>query len=170
MSKKINIIGSGFSSLSAACYLAKDGYEVEIFEKNSSIGGRARQLEIQGCKFDMGPTWYWMPDVFEKFFSHFGKVPEDYYQLEKLNPAYRVFYGQDNQFNVSGSLEEIFDLFESKEVGGANKLRRFLKEAEDNYTIAIKDLVYKPGVSAFELVSIKTIVRLGRFFKSIRKE
>jgi len=170
MSKKINIIGSGFSSLSAACYLAKDGYEVEIFEKNSSIGGRARQLEIQGCKFDMGPTWYWMPDVFEKFFSHFGKVPEDYYQLEKLNPAYRVFYGQDNQFNVSGSLEEIFDLFESKEVGGANKLRRFLKEAEDNYTIAIKDLVYKPGVSAFELVSIKTIVRLGRFFKSIRKD
>ena len=170
MKKKVNIIGSGFSSLSAACYLAKDGYDVEIFEKNSSIGGRARQKVINGCKFDMGPTWYWMPDVFEKFFSHFGKVPSDYYELEKLNPAYRVFYGEDNQFNVSGSLDDIFDLFESKEKGGANKLRKFLKEAEDNYTIAIKDLVYKPGVSAMELVSLKTMVRLGRFFKTIRTD
>ncbi|WP_157491996.1 NAD(P)/FAD-dependent oxidoreductase, partial [Mangrovimonas sp. ST2L15] len=84
----INIIGSGFSSLAAACYLAKRGDKVTILEKNSSIGGRARQYKHQGVTFDMGPTWYWMPEVFERFFKDFGKTPSAYYQLEKLNPAY----------------------------------------------------------------------------------
>ena len=84
MEKKISIIGSGFSSLAASCYLAKAGYEVEVYEKNSTIGGRARQYKREGFTFDMGPTWYWMPDVFEKFFSDFNKKPSDYYQLNKL--------------------------------------------------------------------------------------
>ena len=87
MSHSINIIGSGFSSLAASCYLAKAGYKVTIFEKNNSIGGRARQLKRDGFTFDIGPTWYWMPDVFERFFSNFNKSFKDYYSLEKLNPA-----------------------------------------------------------------------------------
>jgi len=91
MKKKITVIGSGFASISAACYLARAGYEVQVFEKNSQLGGRARQFVKQGFKFDMGPTWYWMPDVFERFFADFGKVPSDYYQLERLGPAYRVY-------------------------------------------------------------------------------
>ena len=88
MGKKVNIIGSGFSSLSAASYLAKAGLDVEVFEKNQTIGGRARQLKRDGFTFDIGPTWYWMPDVFERFFKDFGKKPSDYYKLEKLDPAY----------------------------------------------------------------------------------
>ena len=88
MGKKVNIIGSGFSSLSAASYLAKAGFDVEVFEKNQTIGGRARQLKRDGFTFDIGPTWYWMPDVFERFFKDFGKKPSDYYKLEKLDPAY----------------------------------------------------------------------------------
>ena len=83
MDKKIIIIGSGFSSLAASCYLAKAGYSVTILEKNNTLGGRARKFEKEGFKFDMGPTWYWMPDVFEKFFKDFDKKPSDYYQLEK---------------------------------------------------------------------------------------
>jgi phytoene desaturase len=93
MKKKIKIIGSGFSALSAASYLAKDGHDVTVFEKNSSIGGRARRLKKEGFTFDMGPSWYWMPDVFERFFNDFNKKPSDYYELIKLSPAYRVYYG-----------------------------------------------------------------------------
>jgi phytoene desaturase len=90
MKKKVNIIGSGFSSLSAACYLAQAGYEVEVFEKNKTVGGRARQFSEDGFTFDMGPSWYWMPDVFERFFADFNKKPSDYYELVKLSPAYEI--------------------------------------------------------------------------------
>ena len=86
--KKIVIIGSGFSSLAAACYLAKQGNDVTIYEKNSTIGGRARQLKKEGFTFDIGPTWYWMPDVFERFFADFNIKPSDYYEFIKLSSAY----------------------------------------------------------------------------------
>ncbi|MFN8692118.1 MAG: phytoene desaturase family protein, partial [Cyclobacteriaceae bacterium] len=85
MAKKVGVIGSGFSGLSAACFLARDGYEVTVFEKNATPGGRARQFHEQGFTFDMGPSWYWMPGVFERFFQAFGKKPSDYYQLERLD-------------------------------------------------------------------------------------
>ena len=82
--KKIVIIGSGFSALSASCYLAKKGYQVMILEKNATVGGRARQLIKSGYTFDIGPSWYWMPDIFERFFGDFGKKTSDYYVLDKL--------------------------------------------------------------------------------------
>jgi phytoene desaturase len=75
--KKIIIVGSGFSSLSAACYLAQQGHTVQVFEKNDTLGGRARQFKKEGFTFDMGPSWYWMPDVFESFFADFGKKVSD---------------------------------------------------------------------------------------------
>ena len=98
---KISIIGSGFSSLAASCYLAERGYQVCIYEKNQQIGGRARQYKKQGFTFDMGPSWYWMPDVFERFFADFGKKPSDYYFLEKLNPAYKVFFSDSQKYKHS---------------------------------------------------------------------
>ena len=87
------VIGSGFSSLSAASYLAKAGYEVHVLEKNAEAGGRARTLSDQGFTFDIGPTWYWMPDIFESYFADFGHRPSDYYELTRLDPSYRIFYG-----------------------------------------------------------------------------
>jgi len=105
MKTTIYIIGSGFSSLAASCYLAKAGYDVTIFEKNSTIGGRARQLKKEGFTFDIGPTWYWMPDVFERFFSDFDQKPSDYYSLEKLNPAYSVYFGKDDFITIEDTLE-----------------------------------------------------------------
>ncbi len=95
MTKTISIIGSGFSALSASCYLAKAGYRVSIFEKNETVGGRARQLKKDGFTFDIGPSWYWMPDIFEKFFNDFGKKTSDYYQLDKLSPAIKYFFADD---------------------------------------------------------------------------
>lgn len=167
MPQTIKIIGSGFSSLAASCYLAKAGYEVEVFEKNSTVGGRARQFKKEGFTFDIGPTWYWMPDVFERFFSDFNKKTSDFYQLEKLDPAYQVYFGKNDSVLIPGSLNEIYDNFEKVEPGSSRKLENFITKAKDNYDIAIKDLVYRPGVSPMELVTPATATRLSRFFTNI---
>ncbi|HOZ74208.1 MAG TPA: oleate hydratase [Flavobacterium sp.] len=168
MKKEIYIIGSGFSSLSAACYLAKDGYAVTVLEKNATLGGRARQLSKDGFTFDMGPTWYWMPDVFDRFFADFNKKTSDYYELEKLSPAYHVYFGKNDVVSVADNLPEIRRTFESIEPGSGQQLDRFMATAKNNYDIAIGDMVYKPGESFFELVSVKTAIRLKRFLTSIR--
>jgi phytoene desaturase len=166
----IAIIGSGFSSLAAASYLAKAGNQVTIFEKNSTVGGRARQFTKDGFTFDIGPTWYWMPDVFERFFADFDKKPSDYYDLIKLNPAYSVYFGQNDFITIEDSLEKICKAFEAEEPGSSSKLRKFMKEALDNYNIAIKDLVYRPGSSPLELVTPVTMKKVGQFFSTISKE
>ncbi|WP_233884528.1 phytoene desaturase family protein [Tenacibaculum piscium] len=170
MKKKIHIIGSGFSSLSASCYLAKAGYDVVILEKNETLGGRARQLKKDGFTFDIGPTWYWMPDVFEKFFADFGKKPSDYYELEKLDPAYQVYFDTADSITIPGSVEEIYEIFEAEEKGSSVHLKAFLKSAAYNYDVSINDLVYNPGVSPLELVTPVTIGKITQFFSSIRKE
>ncbi|WP_147678436.1 phytoene desaturase family protein [Algibacter pacificus] len=170
MKKHIYIIGSGFSALSASCYLAKAGYSVEILEKNAQIGGRARQLKKEGFTFDMGPTWYWMPDVFEKFFSDFGKKPSDYYALEKLDPAYKVYFEDGTAITIPGTLKEIYELFEREEKGSAKHLKNFLKSAKYNYDVSINDLVYRPGVSPLELITPTTISKITQFFSTIRTE
>lgn len=170
MNMSVNIIGSGFSSLSAACYLAKAGYNVTVFEKNSSIGGRARQLKKEGFTFDMGPTWYWMPDVFERFFADFDKTPSNYFNLEKLNPAYQVYFGKEDYITIEDCIEKIYKVFEKEEKGSSIQLKKFIDKAKSNYEIAIKDLVYKPGVSPLELVTVKTIYKLDQFFSTIKKD
>ena len=170
MKTNIAIIGSGFSSLAASCYLAQAGNKVTIYEKSASIGGRARQLKKEGFTFDMGPTWYWMPDVFEQFFSDFGKKTSDYYSLIKLNPAYRVYFGENDFITIADTLEKICAAFEEEEPGSAVKLKKFIAQAQDNYNIAIKDLVYRPGVSPLELVTLKTAKKINQFFSTISKE
>ena len=170
MKKKITIIGSGFSSLSAACYLAKSGHQVNIYEKNNSPGGRARQLKKDGFVFDIGPSWYWMPDVFEKFFNDFGKSVDDYYKLERLDPGYQVYFGKNDSIYIGDHLEKIYDVFEGVEKGSAQKLKKFIKKAADNYKIAINDLVYRPGLSPLELITPETIKKLGYFFSNVKKE
>ncbi|MDA9907155.1 phytoene desaturase family protein [Flavobacteriaceae bacterium] len=170
MSKTINILGSGFSSLAASCYLAKEGHKVTVFEKNSQIGGRARQYKKDGFLFDMGPTWYWMPDVFERFFNDFNKKPSDYYQLEKLNPAYEVYFGVGDSAIIPDNLDQIYSLFEKEEEGSSLHLKKFLKQAKNNYDVAVKDLVYRPGVSPLELITPKTINKLNQLFFDIRSQ
>jgi len=170
MKRKIAIIGSGFSSLSAASYLAKAGYEVEVYEKNSSLGGRARQLKKNGFTFDMGPSWYWMPDVFESFYNDFGKTTSDLYELERLDPGYQVVFGENDAIPIGDSLEKIYTVFEKEEPGSSEKLRRFMARAKENYDIAIKDLVYRPGLSPLELVTPVTIRKINYFISTIKKD
>lgn len=167
---KIAIIGSGFSSLAAASYLAQAGNDVTIYEKNDTVGGRARQYKNQGFTFDMGPTWYWMPDVFERFFADFQKRPSQFYELIKLNPAYRVYFGEADFITIEDTLEKIYKAFEEEEPGSSIPLEKFIGEALDNYNIAIKDLVYRPGVSPFELMTPVTLKKLHQFFTTVSKQ
>lgn len=167
MTKTIAIIGSGFSSLAASCYLAQQGNKVTIYEKNPSIGGRARQFKKDGFTFDMGPSWYWMPDVFDRFFSDFNKQTSDYYELIKLNPAYRVYFGINDFISIYDNLEEIKTTFESIEKGSGQKLENFINQAKSNYDIAIKELVYRPGVSPLELITKETALKLNQFLGNV---
>ena len=171
MKKTISILGSGFSSLSAACYLAKMGYEVSVFEKNAEFGGRARQFKESGFTFDMGPSWYWMPDVFERFFNDFDKTSADFYNLKKLNPAYHVYFGESDYIAIPDEIEKICNVFEKEEKGSSIELLKFMKMAKENYKIAVTDMLYKmPGISPLELITIDTVKRVGYFFTNIKKQ
>lgn len=166
---KISIIGSGFSSLSSACYLAKAGHEVNVYEKNATLGGRARQLKKDGFTFDIGPSWYWMPDIFEKFFNDFGKSTSDFYQLDKLSPAYKIFF-EDEVITIDDHMDKICEEFERIEKGSSIPLRKFIKRAQEHYDIAINKVVLKPGISPFELVTKETVTRVDQFFKTISSQ
>ncbi len=154
--KQAIVIGSGFSGLSAACFLAKAGWQVKLLEKNATPGGRARQFSEAGFTFDMGPSWYWMPDVFERFFNQFNKKVADYYELERLDPSYKIFW-QDNETTVPADFDELKKLFESLEENGAEKLEQFLKEAAYKYKVGIEKLVHKPGLSLTEFADIDLV-------------
>jgi len=129
MNKKINILGAGVAGLSCASFLAQAGHEVTIFEKNPTIGGRARQFTEEGFNFDMGPSWYWMPDVFEKFYQKFGHTTSDFYDLVRLDPSYKIFWSDESETNIPASLDEFYDWFESLEKGSAAKLKIFFKRS-----------------------------------------
>src|SRR6478609_7252554 len=131
--EKIIVIGAGFAGLASACVLAKEGYQVTILEKNDQPGGRARIWEKDGFKFDMGPSWYWMPDVFENFFALFGKKPSDYYDLKRLDPGYRIYYGKNELMDVPAAMAELETMFENIEPGSSMHLREFLEQAAYKY-------------------------------------
>lgn len=157
MSKKVTILGAGISSLSTAAFLGKAGYDVTILEKNSHIGGRARQFESDGFTFDMGPSWYWMPDVFERFYNQFGHTASDFYELKRLDPSYRVYWPDHSHTDVPASMNELEDWFESMEPGSAIQLRKFLKDAAYKYQVGMQDLVYKPSLSLLEFADRRVL-------------
>lgn len=157
MSPKVVVIGAGFAGLSAACCLAKEGCAVTVLEKNASPGGRARQFEVDGFKFDMGPSWYWMPDVFEQFFNLFGKKTSDYYHLIRLDPSYRIYFGKDDIMNLPANIEEMYTLFESYEPGSSHNLRKFLTDAKFKYEAGMQQFVFKPAHSPLEYIHWKIL-------------
>ena len=173
--KRVAVIGSGFAGLSAACYLAKQGYNVDVYEKNDQVGGRARQLTASGYTFDMGPSWYWMPDVFEKFFKDFGHEPKDFYELTLLNPGFSIVFDKNEVMDIPNDKVQLDQLFESIELGSAKKLKLFLKEAAYKYNVGMDKLVYKPGLSITEFIDLdifKGIFKLQlltSFQKHVRK-
>lgn len=168
--KKVVIIGSGFSGLSAACFMAKGGWDVTVLEKQSTAGGRARQLKEVGFTFDMGPSWYWMPDVFERFFQCFGKNVADYYDLKRLDPSYKIYWSDDTM-DIPANYVALRNLFENIESGAAKKLDDFMDEASFKYKVGINKLVHKPGQSVIEFADwevIKGVFKLD-VFTSMKK-
>jgi phytoene desaturase len=157
MTRKALVIGAGFSGISAATALASRGFDVKILEKHAGPGGRARQFKDSGYTFDMGPSWYWMPDVFEKYFAWYGHSPSDFYTLKRLDPSYCIYYGKDNKIDVPAGLEALVNLFEKEDPGSGIRLRRFLKEAAYKYEVGVNKLVYKPGQSLSELLEWELI-------------
>lgn len=167
---RVAIIGSGFSALSNACYLAKNGHHVDVFEKNNTLGGRARTKHLRGFTFDMGPSWYWMPDVFENFFEDFDTTVNDSYELIRLDPSYRVFW-KDKPDDIPAKIEDLKLYFEKYEKGSGEKLEKFLHQAKIKYEVGMGDFVTKPSLSYFEFISLeiaKKAVSLD-LFKSISK-
>jgi phytoene desaturase len=157
MSKKVIVIGSGFSGLSAACFLAKEGFDVTVLEKNSGLGGRARTFEADGFTFDMGPSWYWMPDVFERFFGLFGKKVSDYYNLVRLDPSYSVFFGKNEVMQVPAQMNDLEAMFETYEKGSSQKLKTFLEESAYKYKVGMEEFVHKPSHSIWEFVDFRIL-------------
>jgi phytoene desaturase len=151
MGKKVIVIGAGFAGLSAASFMAKAGWQVTVLEKNAIPGGRARQMKAEGFTFDMGPSWYWMPEVFERYFNQFGKKVSDYYTLERLDPSYRVYW-HDEPMDIPADYEALKQLFESIEPGSSASLDKFLAEAAYKYEVGINKLVHKPGQTLTEFL------------------
>ena len=159
MKKKVAIIGSGFAGLVAAAEMAKSGYEVIVLEKNSCPGGRSRQFKTDGFTFDMGPSWYWMPEVFEQTFNHFGFQTSDFYDLKRLDPSYSVFF-KDNRFDVPANPEELKAKFELLEKGSGEKLQKFLDEAAYKYKVGMEEFVWKPSHSLSEFMDLRIVSSL----------
>lgn len=157
ISKKIAVIGSGFSGLSAAAYLAKKGHDVDVYEKNETFGGRARQFEAEGFVFDMGPSWYWMPEVIEKFYNDFGHTASDFYELKRLSPGFKMVFNNDEELIVPDSYEDLKALFESVEKGSSKQLDIFMDDAKAKYDISFTNLIEHPGLSLMEYVNYTTI-------------
>ena len=153
--KRIAVIGSGFSGLSAAAYLASAGNEVHVFEKHEQPGGRARQFTTQqGYIFDMGPSWYWMPDIIDSFFTDFGYKTADFFNLISLNPQFEMIFSED-KLTVPENFEELKILFEQIEEGAGLQLERFMESAKFKYEVGMKDFVNKPCHSWLEFISPK---------------
>ena len=162
MPKRVIVIGAGFAGLSAATSLADKGYDVVILEKNEMPGGRARLFRADGFTFDMGPSWYWMPDVFENYFARFGKKTSDYYQLVRLDPSYTVVFGPNDAIDLPASLNGLKQLFESVEPGSGVQLEEFLRQAAYKYEVGIKNFVWKPSRSITEFMSLKLLYDVTR--------
>ncbi len=158
MAKKTIVIGSGFSGLATAACLAQGGHTVTILEKNSSPGGRARQFKSEGFTFDMGPSWYWMPEVFENFYARFGKTTSDFYELKRLSPSYKVFFDLESSVDIPANEADLFALFEKEEQGSSKKLKKFLADAKYKYEVGMNEFVWKPSHSILEYMDPRIAV------------
>ncbi|MDR5672393.1 Phytoene dehydrogenase or related enzyme [Halalkaliarchaeum sp. AArc-CO] len=155
--ESVVVIGGGFGGLSTACYLADAGADVTLLEKNEQLGGRASRLEVDGFEFDMGPSWYLMPDVFERFFGHFGREPSEYYSLSRLDPHYRIFFKDGDRVDLVPDLEENRRLFESYEPGAGEALARYLETSKRNYELGMREFVYEDRPRLRDYVDLEVL-------------
>jgi phytoene desaturase len=151
------VVGGGFGGLSTACYLADAGADVTLLEKNEQLGGRASRLERDGFRFDMGPSWYLMPDVFEDFFGYFDRTPSDYYELTRLDPHYRIFFKDGDRVDMVPDLDANRRTFESYEPGAGAKFDEYLRKSERNYRIGMEHFVYEDRTELSDFVDVDVL-------------
>jgi len=170
--KQIGIIGAGLSSLYAACKLGKSGFNVTVFEKNSMVGGRSQTFEAEGFTFDMGPSWYWMPELIDRMFTELGEKREDYYALYRLDPSYRVFWQNVEKTDVPAKMQELKELFDTFEEKGGEKLQKFLHDASVKYKVAVDEFLENPGLSIGELLKVSALAKAIKLdvFKSVERD
>ncbi|MBT8230314.1 MAG: phytoene desaturase, partial [Bacteroidia bacterium] len=170
--KRVSIIGSGIAGMSAASVLAEAGYDVTVIEKNDKPGGRINVFEEKGFRFDMGPSWYWMPEVFENFYNRFGFKSSDFYELRRLDPSYRVWFDDRGKMDIPADFGELKEMFDKIEPGSGLKLEKFINHAKEKYDIGMSEFVWKPGQSIFEFADIRVFRNFFRLqlFKSISNE
>ncbi len=157
----VTIIGCGIAGMVTACYLQKEGYQVTVLEKNGQPGGRARQFSDAGFQFDMGPSWYWMPDVFEAFFADFGKKTTDYYQLVRLDPSYQIYF-EGRSVKIPAGEDALCALFEQIEPGAGKQLKKFLSAAKAKYELGMHRFASKPSLHLKEFISFQTLASVGK--------
>lgn len=151
MNKKVIVVGSGIGGLGAAGLFAKKGYDVTVLEKNANSGGRANVFEHDGFRFDMGPSWYLAPDLFEHYFKLVGETVSDHLELQTLEPSYRIFFSRDNEnVDIHSKIEQDAATFDSIEKGAGEKLKQYLKQSEYQYGIATQHFMYKNYDTIFD--------------------
>lgn len=168
-SQKVIIIGAGFAGLTTAALLAKEGFKVTVLEKNHEPGGRAITYREKGFVFDMGPSWYLMPEAFEHYFKFFNKTPRDYFKLVKLDPSYRVYYGKNDHYDISSELKDNRKNFNRIQKNGYQQMLRYLDLAGYQYKVAVKNFLYRDYNSIFDFFN-KQVVLEGtklNIFKSV---
>ncbi len=170
--KEVVVIGAGFAGLTASALLAKKGFAVKLIDKNDQTGGRARVWKEQGFVFDMGPSWYWMPEVFENYYALFGKKASDFYELKRMNPSYRIYFAENDILDVPSDYKELMRMFEEIEAGSAKHLDKFLKEAKYKYETGMNDFVWRTSNSITEFFDIRILQQLFKInlFGSVSHE
>ncbi len=161
-SPRVTVIGAGFSGLAAATHLAKAGFEVRLLEQHDQAGGRARSFEAEGFRFDMGPSWYWMPDIFERYFAAFGKRVDDLYDLRRLDPSYRLVWSKEDPWDIPAGLDALRGFFEGQRSGAAESFDRFVEQTRYIYESAVSDYLLRPSLSVFEFVDPRLVFELGK--------
>ncbi|MEM9873533.1 MAG: phytoene desaturase family protein [Myxococcota bacterium] len=159
---EVVVVGAGFAGLAAACHLAHEGAEVTVVERHDQPGGRARTWEQDGFRFDMGPSWYWMPDVFERFFATFGRRQRDLYPLKRLDPSYRVVWPGGRAWDVPAGLPALRTFFDEVDAGAGAALDRFIAQTKYIYEAAYEDYLFRPSLSFFEFVDPRLVRELFR--------